>query len=131
MKINTQFSRSFIEPIKRHRNFVSFMLILVGICVFCAILAGIKFNKSSLLISFSNVTIVKFLRGSSGFGGMLFSGLFSLGVFVAIIVCSCCKKYTISIGIFFYAYYVYAQTLTLIAFVLEYGILRNSPHQNL
>ena len=73
MKINTQFSRSFIEPIKRHRNFVSFMLILVGICVFCAILAGIKFNKSSLLISFSNVTIVKFLRGSSGFGGMLFS----------------------------------------------------------
>ena len=123
MKINTQFSRSFIDPIKRHRNFVGFMLILVGVCVFCAILAGIKFNKSSLLISFSNVTIVKFLRGSSGFGGMLFSGLFSIGVFAVIIVCSCCKKYTISIGIFFYAYYVYAQTLTLIAFILEYGIL--------
>ena len=54
---------------------------------------------------------------------MLFTTLFSLSIFAIIIVCSCYKKYTISVGIFFYAYYVYAQTLTLIAFMLEYGII--------
>ena len=123
MKNLPRFSYSFIEPIKKHRAFVSFVVLLIGVCVFCAVLAGIKFSNSSLLISFSNVTIVKFLRGSSGFGGMLFTNLFTIGIFSSIIICSCCKKYTISIGIFFYAYYIYAQMLTLIAFVLEYGII--------
>ena len=76
-----------------------------------------------MLISFSNVVIVKFLRGATGFGGMLFSNIFTLSIFSVIIISSCCKKYTISIGVFFYCYYVYAQTLTLIAFMLEYGII--------
>ena len=123
MKTPSRLSYSLIEPIKRHRRFVCFMLILIGVCIFCAVLAGIKFSKSTLLISFSNVTIVRYLRGSSGFGGMLFTNIFSVAVFASIIVCSCCKRYTISIGIFFYCYYVYAQTLTLIAFMLEYGII--------
>lgn len=123
MKMPYKFSYSFIEPIKRHRTFVSFIMILIGICIFCAILAGIKFNKSSLLISFSNVVIVKFLRGSTGFGGMLFTNIFTISIFSVIIITSCCKKYTISIGVFFYGYYVYAQMLTLIAFILEYGII--------
>ena len=123
MKRYRSFSYNIFEPIKRHRTFVGLMLIIISACIFCAIMAGIKFNKSSLLISFSNVTIVKFLRGSSGFGGMLFSNILTLSIFAIIIILSCCKKYTISIGIFFYAYYVYAQTLTLIAFMLEYGII--------
>lgn len=123
MKTPFRFSYSFIEPIKKHRSFVSFIIVIIGACVFCAVMAGIKFSNSSLLISFSNVVIVKFLRGSSGFGGMLFSNLFTIAVFSLIIICSCCKKYTISIGIFFYAYYAYAQMLTLIAFMLEYGII--------
>ena len=123
MKIPSKFSYEIIEPIKKHRGFAGFIIMLTGVCIFCAILAGVKFSKSSLLISFSNVTIVKFLRGSSGFGGMLFSNIFTTCIFSAIIVSSCCKKYTISIGVFFYAYYVYAQSLTLIAFMLEYGII--------
>ena len=123
MKINSRFSYSLVEPIKKHRTFVGFIIVLIGVCVFCAVMAGIKFSNSSLLISFSNVVIVKFLRGSTGFGGMLFTNLFTLAVFGLIIICSCCKKYTISIGIFFYAYYVYAQVLTLIAFMLEYGLI--------
>lgn len=123
MKIPSQFSYSLIEPIKKHRTFVCIMLILIGVCIFCAVMAGIKFSNSSLLISFSNVVIVKFLRGSTGFGGMLFSNIFTISVFVVIIISSCCKRYTISIGVFFYSYYVYAQTLTLIAFMLEYGII--------
>ena len=102
MKIPSQFSYSLIEPIKKHRRFVCIMLVLIGVCIFCAVLAGIKFSKSTLLISFSNVTIVRYLRGSSGFGGMLFTNILSIAVFSMIIVCSCCKRYTISIGIFFY-----------------------------
>lgn len=123
MKLPIRFSYSFIEPIKRHRAFVNFILCLVGVCIFCAVLAGIKFNKSSMLISFSNVSIVKYLRDTSSFSAMLFSNLLSACVFAGIIMLSCRKKYTISIGIFFYAYYIYAQTLTLIAFVLEYGLI--------
>ena len=123
MKPPVKFTYSFIEPIKRHRSFVSLMLVLIGACIFCAVMAGIKYSNNSLLLSFSNVIIVKFLRGNTGFGGMLFSNIFTLLVFVLIIVTSCIKKYSISIGIFFYCYYVYAQTLTLIAFILEYGVL--------
>ncbi len=123
MKIYDRFSYSFVEPIKKHRSFVSFIIVVAGVCIFCAVLASIKFSKSSLLISFSNVTIVKFLRGSSGFGGMLFTNILTLSIFSIIIISSSCKRYTISIGIFFYAYYIYAQTLTLIAFTLEYGII--------
>lgn len=123
MKIHHRFSYDLLEPLKKHRNFVCLILILIGVCIFCAVMAAIKFSNSSLLISFSNVVIVKFLRGSTGFGGMLFSNLFTIAVFSVIIISSCCKKYTISIGIFFYCYYIYAQTLTLIAFMLEYGII--------
>ena len=123
MRTPHKFSYSLFEPIKRHRRFVSFMLIMVGVCIFCAVMAGIKFSNSSLLISFSNVIIVKYLRGSSGFGGMLFTNIFTIAVFAVIIISSCCKPYTISLGIFFYCYYVYAQMLTLIAFILEYGII--------
>ena len=122
MKISPRISYSFIEPIKRHRFFVCFMLILVSVCIFCAILAGVKFSNSTLIISFNNVTVVRFLRGSSGLGGMIFTSIFSVSIFCCIIMLSCCKKYTVSIGIFFYCYYVYVQTLVLIAFVLEYGI---------
>ena len=86
MKRYSSFSYNVFEPIKRHRTFVGFMLIIVSVCVFCAIMAGIKFSKSSLLISFSNVTIVKFLRGSSGFGGMLFSNILTVSIFASIII---------------------------------------------
>lgn len=123
MKLPLRFSYSFVEPIKRHRAFVSFVSCIIGVCVFCAVLAGIKYNKSTLLLSFSNIAVVKYLRDSTSFSAMLFSNIFSVCIFAVIIMCSCRKKYTISIGIFFYAYYVYAQTLTLIAFVLEYGII--------
>ena len=123
MRIPSKFSHQLIEPVKKHRAFVNLIIIITGVCIFCAVLAGIKFNKSSMLISFSNVTIVKFLRGSSGLGGMLFSNILTISIFSLIIISSCCKRYTISIGVFFYAYYVYAQSLTLIAFVLEYGLI--------
>ncbi len=123
MKSYKRFSYSLLEPIKRHKRFVSFMLVMIGVCIFCAVLAGIKFSKSTLLISFSNVTIVKYLRGSSGFGGMLFTNIFTISIFAVIIILSSCKKYCISVGIFFYCYYAYAQMLTLIAFMLEFGII--------
>ena len=123
MKVLPKISYSFIDPIKRHRTFVCLMLILISVCIFCAIMAGIKFNNSTLIISFNNVTVVKFLRGNSGLGGMIFTNFLTIAIFSAIIIVSCCKKYTISIGIFFYCYYVYVQTLVLIAFVLEYGII--------
>lgn len=123
MKIHQKFSYSILEPLKRHRNFIGLMLLIIGVCIFCAVMSSIKFNNSSMLISFSNVVIVKFLRGSTGFGGMLFNNILTIAIFSGIIIVSCRKNYTISIGIFFYAYYVYAQTLTLIAFVLEYGIV--------
>lgn len=123
MKLPVKFSYSFTESIKRHKSFVSLALIIVGVCVFCAVLAGIKFNNSSMLISFSNVVVVKFLRDSIGFAGMLFTNIFVISVFSVIIIFSGIKRYTITIGLFFYGYYVYAQTLTLIAFILEYGII--------
>lgn len=123
MKIPHKFSYDIMEPVKKHRGFVWLIITLTGVCVFFAVLSAIKFNKSALLISFSNVSIVKFLRGSSGFGGMLFSNILTTTIFAGIIVASGCKKYTISIGVFFYSYYVYAQTLILIAFMLEYGII--------
>ena len=34
MKISNQFSYTFIEPIKRHRTFTCFVLILIGACIF-------------------------------------------------------------------------------------------------
>ncbi len=123
MKLPVRFSYSFTESIKRHKSFVSLVVMIVGVCIFCAVLAGIKFNNSSMLISFSNVVVVKFLRDSIGFAGMLFTNIFVIAVFSTIIILSGIKKYSITIGLFFYGYYVYAQTLTLIAFVLEYGII--------
>lgn len=123
MKVSPRISYSFIEPIKRHRIFACFMLTLICVCIFCAVMSGIKFSNSTLIISFNNVALVKFLRGSSGLGGMIFTNIFSVAIFCAIIMLSCFKKYTISIGVFFYGYYVYVQSLILIAFILEYGII--------
>lgn len=123
MKNSPKISYSFFEPIKRHRTFVGFILIILCVCIFCAVMASVKFSKSTLIINFNNVPLVRFLRGNSGLGGMIFTNIFSVSIFCAIIILSCKKKYSVSIGIFFYCYYVYAQTLILIAFILEYGII--------
>ena len=85
------------------------------------VVGGIQLNNSMFPQDFSNVSYVKFLKGSTGFAGFFFSALLTILVFCLIIYFCCCKRILWPIGILFFLYFVYVQTVTIISVSTEFG----------
>ena len=93
----------------------------VVVSLILGIVGGIQINKSMFPQDFSNVSYVKFLKGSSGFAGFFFTSLFTVLLFTAIIYVCGCKIFLIPIGVLFFMYFVYTQTVTIISISIEFG----------
>lgn len=105
---------------KRHKLLTVGLIIGIVISLVLGIVGGVQLNNSMFPQDFSNVSYVKFLKGS-GFATFFFSLLFSILIFALIIFISCCRKIFIPIGILFFMYFVYAQTVTIISVSTEFG----------
>ena len=114
------FCNSFLAC-KRHKGFLIFLIIMSVICIILGAFAGVKINHSMFPQDFSNVVYVKYLKGSLGFSGFLFSQIFTLLFFLAIIFTCSAFVLLIPIGILFFLYFVYAQTVTIISICMEFG----------
>lgn len=106
---------------KRHKALMFFVIALIIVCIILGVFAGIKINHSLFPQDFSNVVYIKFLKGSLGFSGFLFSQIFTLIFFVAIILVCSINIWLIPIGLLFLLYFVYSQTVTIISISMEFG----------
>ena len=106
---------------RKHKLLIVSLIISTIIMIVIAVVSGIKLNKSMFPQNFSNVSYIKFLKGSSGFVSFMFSTLFANAIFITVIWLSCIRPYLIPIGLLFYLYYVYAQTVTIISVMLDFG----------
>lgn len=106
---------------KRHKFLTTGLIIGLIVAMILGIVGGIQINNSMFPQDFSNVSYVKFLKGSSGFVGFFFTSLFTILIFVSIILITSCKKFLLPIGILFFMYFVYTQTVTIISICTEFG----------
>lgn len=106
---------------KKHKLLVISLIIATVVMIVIAIVSGIQLNKSMFPQDFSNISYVKFLKGKGGFVSFMFSTLFSTSIFIVVIWISSVKRYLIPIGLLFYLYYVYSQTITIVSVMLDFG----------
>ena len=117
----SMFLSNSIWACKRHKGFMIFLITMIIICIILGVFAGIKINHSLFPQDFSNVLYVKFLKGSTGLSGFLFSQVFTLFFFISIILLCTTVVYLMPIAILFFLYFVYAQTVTIISICMEFG----------
>lgn len=106
---------------KRHKVLLTFLLLGVCASIILGIVSAIQINGSMFPQDFSNVAYVKFLGGSIGFAGFLFTTLFTLLIFVVVILICSYKPYFLWLGAIFFMYFVYAQIVTIISISMDYG----------
>lgn len=106
---------------KRHKVLTIGLILGIIVSMILGVVGGIQINNSMFPQDFSNVSYVKFLKGSTGFAGFFFTSIFTIIIFVAIIFVTSCKKFLIPIGILFFMYFVYTQTVTIISICTEFG----------
>lgn len=106
---------------KRHKAITIWLIIALLTSVVLGVVAGIQINHSSFPQDFSNVGYVKYLRDNVGFAGFIFTEIFTIVVFVAISMLTCCKVWCCFIGVLFFMYFCYAQTVTIVSITMEFG----------
>ena len=106
---------------RKHRVLTTVLIVGVIAAIILGVVGGIQLNNSMFPQDFSNVSYVKFLKGSTGFAGFFFSSIFTIMVFCLIIYLCCCKSFLSPLGILFFLYFVYTQTITIISVSTEFG----------
>lgn len=114
------FDNSF-NACKRHKALTITLIVCVIVGIILGIVGGVQINNGMFPLDFSNVAYVKFLQNKLGFAGFLFTELFTLLIFILIIIISGINVWFIGIGILFFMYFVYAQTVTIISITMDFG----------
>ncbi len=111
------------ECLKRKKGYFFILIVFSIIAIVLGVIAAINFGGGVFAIDLSNIAYIRFLKGDSGFMSMYFGLVLSLLIFFLAIITSNCKPYLIPIGLLFYLYLVYSQTVILMSVILIYGIL--------
>ena len=110
------------DCVKRKKGYFIFLVIFSLIAIVLGIVASINFGGGVFAVDLSNIAYIRFLQGG-GFMSMVFGLMLSLLVFfIAIILCHI-KSYLVPLGVLFYLYLVYSQTVIFMSIILIYGIL--------
>lgn len=115
------FFNNITSGCKRHKILTVCLIIGIITSMILGIIGGVQINNSMFPQDFSNVSYVKFLKGSSGFAGFFFMSVFTILIFCFIIFISSVKRFLMPIGILFFMYFVYTQTVTIISISIEFG----------
>ncbi len=95
--------------------FFSVVLIVLGV------IAAINFSGGVLVVDLSNIAHIQFLKEECSFVSCFFRLILSLLIFM-LVICLCgCKSYLFPVGILFYGYLIYSQTVIFLSLILVYG----------
>ena len=117
----SKFFYGLLECFKRKKGYFIFLILLSLFAIVLGVVAAINFGGGVFAVDLSNIAYIRFLKGESGFMSMFF-GLF-LSLFMFFIACLIChwKTWLAPLGIVFYLYLVYSQTIIFISIILIYG----------
>lgn len=116
-----RFFSTCAETIKRKKALFIVLLLLTILTIVLAIFSAININNGIFNINLDNVPCIKFLRGKAGLPVFIFNCLMVVGLVYAVIIFSFVKPYICCLGIIFYLYFVYSQTVIFISIILIYG----------
>ncbi|MBE5741223.1 MAG: hypothetical protein E7351_01670 [Clostridiales bacterium] len=117
----SQIFSSLFDCIKRKKGFFIILVLGAIVAIILGVFAGMNFSSGVFTIDLGNIAYIKFLKGDTGFVSMIFSLILSLGIFFLIIVVCGCKLFLIPLGVVFYLYLVYSQTVIFISVIMIYG----------
>ena len=113
---------SLFDCVKKKKGYFTFLIIFSLLAIILGVVAAINFGGGVFSVDLSNIAYIRFLQGG-GFVSMVFGLMLSLLMFfIAIILCNI-KSYLIPLGVLFYLYLVYSQTVIFMSIILIYGIL--------
>ena len=120
--MNNLFSKIF-ESVKIKKGYFILLIFLTIISIVLGVIAAMNFGSGIFTIDLSNISYIKFLKGDTGFMSLIFSMILSLSIFFfAVLICNW-KTFLLPLGIVFYLYLVYSQTVIITSVILIYGIL--------
>lgn len=104
--------------VKQKKGYALFLMLLGLTAIILGIVAVVNFGD--VTIDLTHIAYIKFLRGG-GVGGMFFGMFLSVSIFfLGIVVCHL-KKFLIPLGLVFYFYLVYSQTVVFVSIITIYG----------
>ncbi len=114
------FDHSF-NSCKRHKVITIWLVVALLVSLVLGVIAGIQIHKSAFPQDFSNVGYVRYLRDSVGFSGFIFTEIFTILVFVFVAILTCGNVWSFALGVLFFMYFCYAQTVTIVSISMEFG----------
>ena len=120
LSMNRIFYR-FFDCVKRKKGYFILLLMLSIVAIVLGVVAAINFGGGVFSIDLSNIAYIRFLKSESGFMSMVFGLVLSLFMFyVACLICHW-KSWLVPLGVVFYLYLVYSQSIVFMSIILIYG----------
>ncbi len=117
------FFNGLFDCLKRKRGYCIFLVFLSLIAIVLGVIAAINFGSDVFSVDLSNIAYMRFLKDDASFVSMIFGLLLSLLIFFAVIIICHWKSFLLPLGVIFYLYLVYSQTVIFMSIILIYGIL--------
>ena len=109
--------------IKQKKKLFLILCIITAVVLILAILAGFNLQEGLFTVDLSNICYIRFLRGDCGWSGLFFGLIFSLLIFILLILIFSSKIFLFPLAILFYLYFIYSQFIFIVNLILIYGIL--------
>lgn len=109
------------ETIKRKKPLFLSLVFLTLLTIVLAVFASVAIDDSIFGISLENVSYINFLRGDTGFFVFVITSILTVGVIYGLILICFCNPYLSVVGVIFYLYFVYSQTVVFVSIILIYG----------
>lgn len=107
--------------LRQKRGFLIFLILLTIVLIVLGVIASINFSGGVLVVDLSNISYIQFLKEECSFVSLIFKLLLSLLIFMLVIALSGIKPFLLPLGLVFYGYLVYSQTVIFVSMILIYG----------
>lgn len=107
--------------LRQKKGLFIFLILFSIVLVILGVVAAINFSGGVLVVDLSNISYIQFLKDECSFFSLMFKLLLSLVIFMIVIFLCGIKTYFFPLGLLFYGYLVYSQTVIFISMILIYG----------
>ena len=109
------------ETIRRKKALFIILLLLTILMLVLGVFSAINFNGGIIPINLNNIPYINFLKEEISFVTLIFGLVLGTAIFYAVIVSTCFNPILSLLGIVFYLYFAYAQSVLFVSIILLYG----------
>lgn len=112
---------SIQNSFRQKKGLLIFLILFSLFLIVLGVIASINFSGGVLVVDLSNIAYIQFLKDECSFFSFFFKLFLSLFIFMLIICVSGMKPFLFPLGLLFYGYLVYSQTVIFMSMILIYG----------